>query len=91
LRDDGFDIDLPSRQEIAGALKYLNNNKAAGKDSIAAELLKNGAPDLADTLHDVIQKAWTSETLPRSWTKGVLCPVYKKDDKLDCKNEGFAS
>jgi hypothetical protein len=75
LRDDGFDIDLPSREEIEGALKYLKNNKAVSVDSITAELLKNGGP-----------KAWTSETLPRSWTKGVLCPVYKKGDKLACKN-----
>jgi hypothetical protein len=29
-----------------GALKYLKNNKAAGADSIAAELLKNGGPIL---------------------------------------------
>jgi hypothetical protein len=29
LRDDGVDIDLPSREEIEGALKYLKNNKAA--------------------------------------------------------------
>jgi hypothetical protein len=28
LRDDGVDIDLPSREEIEGALKYLKNNKA---------------------------------------------------------------
>jgi hypothetical protein len=34
----------------------------------------------------VIQQAWTGETLPRSWTEGVLCRVYKKGDKLDCKN-----
>jgi hypothetical protein len=26
LRDDGVDIDLPSREEIEGALKYLKNN-----------------------------------------------------------------
>jgi hypothetical protein len=37
LRDDGVDIDLPSREEIKGAVKYLKNNKAAGADSIAAE------------------------------------------------------
>jgi hypothetical protein len=95
LRDDGVDIDLPSREEIEGALKYLKNNKAAVADSIVAELLKNGGPNLVDALHAVIQQAWTSETLPRSWTEGVLCPVYKKGDKLDCKNyrgiEGFAS
>jgi hypothetical protein len=38
------------------------------------------------TLGPAIQQAWTGETLPRSWTEGVLCPVYKKGDKLDCKN-----
>jgi hypothetical protein len=42
LRDDGVDINLPNRVEIEGALKYMKNNKAAGVDSIAAELLKNG-------------------------------------------------
>jgi hypothetical protein len=40
LRDVGDDIDLPSREEIEGALKNLKNNKAAGADSITAELLK---------------------------------------------------
>jgi hypothetical protein len=70
LRDDGVDIDLPSREEIEGALKYLKNNKAAGTDSIAAELLKNGGLYLVDALHEVIQK--TSETLPRSWTEGGI-------------------
>jgi hypothetical protein len=77
LRDNGVDIDLPSREEIEGALKYLKNNKAAGADSIAAELLKNGGPNLVDPLHAVIQQAWTGETLPRSWTERVLCPVNK--------------
>jgi hypothetical protein len=86
LRDDGVEIDLPSREEKEGALKYLKNNKAAGADSIAAELLKNGGPNLVDALHAVIQQAWAGKTLPRSWTEGVLCPVHKKGDKLDCKN-----
>jgi hypothetical protein len=57
LRDDGVDIDLPSREEIKEALKYLKNNKAAGADSIAAELLNNGGPNLVDALHAVIQQA----------------------------------
>jgi hypothetical protein len=47
-------------------LKYMKNNKAAGADSIAPELLKNGGPNLVDALHEVIQQTWTSETLPRS-------------------------
>jgi hypothetical protein len=52
LSDDGFDIDLPSREKIEGALKYLKNNKAARVDSIAAELLKNGGPNLVDALQE---------------------------------------
>jgi hypothetical protein len=39
-----------------GVLKYLKNNKAAGADSIAAELLKNAGPNLVDALHEVIQQ-----------------------------------
>jgi hypothetical protein len=82
LTDDGVDINLPSREEIEGALKYLKNNKAAGEDSIAVELLKNSGPNLVDALHELIQQAWTSETLPRSWTEGVLCLVYTR--QRDC-------
>jgi hypothetical protein len=69
FRDDGVDIDLPSPEKIEGVLKYLKNNKVTGADSIAAELLKSGGPNLVDALHEVIQQAWTSEKLPRSWTK----------------------
>jgi hypothetical protein len=86
LRDDEVDIDLPNREEIEKALKYLKNSKAAGADSIVAELLKNGRPNLVDAVHAVIQQAWTSATLPRNWTEGVLCPVYKNGNKVDCKN-----
>jgi hypothetical protein len=84
LRDDGVEINLPSHEKIEEALKYLKNNKTGGGDSIAAKLLKNGGPNLVDASHEVIQQAWTSETLPRR----SLCPVYKKGDKLvvDCEN-----
>jgi hypothetical protein len=41
LRDDGVDIDLPSREEIEGALKYLKNNKVAGADSIVGRAVEN--------------------------------------------------
>jgi hypothetical protein len=57
LRDDGVDIDLPSREKIEGALKYLKNNKTgAAVDSIAAELLENSEPNLVDAFHEVIQQ-----------------------------------
>jgi hypothetical protein len=78
LRDDGVDIDLPSREKIKSALKYLKKNKATGAYSNAAELLKNGGPQLVDELEEMIQLEWTSETLPESWTKGIVSSVQKR-------------
>jgi glucosamine 6-phosphate synthetase-like amidotransferase/phosphosugar isomerase protein len=58
LRDDGVEIDSPSLEAIEGALKYLKNNKAAGAQSIAAELLNHGGPNLVDVLHEVIHRGY---------------------------------
>jgi hypothetical protein len=62
-RKEHFEEHLNEGSELE-YLKYLKNNKAAGADSIAAELLKNGGPNLVDALHAVMQQVWTSETLP---------------------------
>jgi hypothetical protein len=65
-------IFLPSRDEIVEAMKYLKDNKAASLDSISAELLKGGGP-----AGDITWK------LDR---ESSVSAVYKKGDKLDCKN-----
>jgi hypothetical protein len=64
----------------------VNEEKNAARDSWRGFYRGGGGPNLVDALHEVIQQAWTSETLRRNWTEGVLCPVYKKGDKIDCKN-----
>jgi hypothetical protein len=69
LRDDKVDIDLPRNKRNA---KYLKNNKAAGADSIAAELLKNGGLYLVDVLLEVMQQVWTSEKLDRGGIVSIV-------------------
>jgi hypothetical protein len=59
---------LPSREEIEGALKYLENNKAAGADSIAVKLLKNGGPNLVDALHE-------TRHYPEAGLRGIVSSV----------------
>jgi hypothetical protein len=51
-------FDLSSRDEIVEAIEYLNDNKAAGTDSIAAELLKRleGRFCLVNALNEMIQQ-----------------------------------
>ena len=76
----------PTMREVKDAIKKLKNNKAAGKDGIAAELIKMGPARLASRLHRLIVRIWESEQLPEEWKEGVICPIYKKGDKLDCEN-----
>jgi hypothetical protein len=78
--NDGI-MGLPSRDKFVEAIECLKDNKAAISESIAANLLKHGAPNLMNTLNEII-----GETLSESCTEGVLSPVYKKGDKLYCKN-----
>jgi hypothetical protein len=54
-RGDDVVNDVPDRDEIVKAIDYLTNNKAAGSDSKAAELLKTGGPRLVYELSKVLQ------------------------------------
>jgi hypothetical protein len=47
---------LPSREEIEGEIPEIPEKQQgiSRMDSIAAELLKNGGPNLLDALHAVI-------------------------------------
>jgi hypothetical protein len=47
---------LPSRDGSVEAIKYMKDNKAAGSDSITAELLKSVGPSLVKALNEMIQQ-----------------------------------
>ncbi|XP_052562748.1 uncharacterized protein LOC128092589 [Culex pipiens pallens] len=73
-------------REVKDAIKKLKNNKAAGKDGIGAELIKMGPNKLVACLQRLIVKDWDTEQLPEEWKEGVICPLYKKRDKLEFEN-----
>ncbi|KRG00484.1 uncharacterized protein Dwil_GK27899, partial [Drosophila willistoni] len=83
---DSGNQPAPTMGEVKDAIQQLKNNKAAGKDGIGAELIKMGPDRLAAYLHRLIVRIWETEQLPEEWKQGVICPIYKKGDKLECEN-----
>lgn len=76
----------PSVSEIKLCIEKLKNGKSAGPDDIPAELIKYGAPILAERLAPIINKVWTSNQIPNEWKEGVVITIPKKGDLSDCKN-----
>ncbi|XP_055586813.1 uncharacterized protein LOC129739401 [Uranotaenia lowii] len=70
--DNDAEEPLPTMSEVKEAIRQLNSNKSAGKDGIAAELIKMGPDKFSDFLHRLMVRIWDIEQLP--------------GDKLDCAN-----
>ena len=80
------EIKEPTYEEVTYVIMCLKNHKAAGSDGITAELLSNGGDALFHRIHQLIQMIWREERVPDEWTLGIIHPIYKKGDKLQCSN-----
>jgi hypothetical protein len=81
-----IEIESPSLHEVKMAIDKQKNNRAPGEDFIVAELFKNGGQSLLEALHKIIVSIWEKEVMPKEWNTGLICPIFKKGGKLECKN-----
>ena len=79
-------IDEPTLQEVENEIARLNNFKSPGIDNLPGELFKYGGNALCMEIHELIVRIWNGEELPEEWRTSILCPIYKKGDKLECSN-----
>lgn len=54
----------PSKKEVTDAVKAMKNGKAAGVDSIPAEVLKADTSLTVQYLHPLILQIWEQESFP---------------------------
>jgi hypothetical protein len=72
--------------EVQEAIKSIKNGKAAGHDGITPEMIKHLGGNGTQILLKIFRKAWAEGKIPHDWEIGVLIPIYKKGDRLDCNN-----
>jgi hypothetical protein len=58
----------------------------AGTDNIPAELIRYGGRTLKKKMHKLMLNIWNNGRLPAQWNEGIICPIYKKGDRLNCSN-----
>jgi len=80
------EVPPPTYHEVTQVIEKLKTHKAAGSDNISAELIKAGGTAVKQRIHKLIVRIWEEETLPSEWTEGIICPTYKKGDRMLCSN-----
>ena len=76
----------PALHEIQKAIKSLKNNKAAGVDTLNAELIKADTNTASKIFHHLFTNIWVNENIPPDWSKGLIVKILEKGDLQNCDN-----
>ena len=64
----------------------MKSGKAAGRDSITAELLKVDKDLAAKQMEKLFKVIWEEEVIPDEWKQGIIVKIPKKGDLTVCDN-----
>ena len=77
--DREFDIGAFQPTEVKNAIKSTKSGKAAGHDSVVAELLKSDLEERTKVNKgEVVQQREQEGAAPKSWNKGLIVKLPKK-------------
>jgi sorting nexin-29 len=79
-------VEKPTLSMVYNVIKGLKKSTAPIENGITAELPKYEGRTLWRKIYNLIIIAQENEDMPADWQTAVLCPTYKKGDKLQCKN-----
>ena len=82
LTQEYEEILAPTVEEVEESINKLKNNKSTGPDGLNAELFKIEEPEYINRLWKLMERIWEEETFPEKWEEGLICPIFKKGDRL---------
>ena len=71
---------------VVKLLKHLKPHTATGPDGIPAMLLREAAVELAPAIALLFQASISQGTVPTSWKKAHIVPIYKKGSRAQASN-----
>ena len=81
------ELDKPvTVAEISAVIRNLKRNKSVAGDNLLNEYFIESFDILGSHLVDIFNAILDSGHFPELWTKGVLVPIFKKNDPNDVKN-----
>ncbi|XP_068245324.1 uncharacterized protein [Palaemon carinicauda] len=72
------------REEVEEAMRSLKHGKAAGVDSILAELIEHGGETVTDILTSICNKIWQTSEWSTPWTQSLFITLPKKGNLQQC-------
>jgi hypothetical protein len=80
-------LDHPiSDSEIRNAAKELKKNKSAYSDRIKNEMIKCSTHVLLQGFIKLFNLILEVGNFPSQWCEGLITPIFKSDDRLNCNN-----
>ena len=71
---------------IIKSLKKIKANKAAGPDGISSTIISLSGPGIINGLVSVFQSSFNTRTVPHTWKRAKVTPVFKKGTRTDIAN-----
>ena len=64
----------------------MKNGKAAGVDVVKIELMRADLETTVAVLYELVLKIWESERVRNDWRFGLIIPLPKKGNRMECRN-----
>ena len=73
-------------EEVCCSIRRLKNRTAPEDCGITGEMLKASGEVVVQWLHNIIDLAWRSVSIPADWQNALTVPIHKKGSRTQCNN-----